>query len=112
MVSSKGKNNEVLGKRTRNTEVATFDEGASNGKNFIGEKGEVERLGDGRSTLENVQNGTVSRLDRHDGSGSSQDARVLDEVRSTQICGDANMLYDPCDCDHGRYISEGSRKVE
>jgi len=108
----RGKNNEVLGKRTRNTEVATFDEGASNGKDFIGKKGEVERLGDGRCTLENVQNGTVARLNGHDGSGSSQDARVLDEVRSTQIGADANMLYDPCDGDHGRYISEGSRKVE
>jgi hypothetical protein len=42
LVSSEGKFfNEVLGKRTSNTEVATFaievcDEGASNGKNFIG----------------------------------------------------------------------------
>jgi hypothetical protein len=105
-------NNEELGKRTRNTEVATFDEGASNGKNLIGKKGEVERLGDGRCALENVQNGAVARLDGHDGSGSSEDARILDEVRSTQIRGDANMLYDPCDGDHGRYISECSRKVE
>jgi hypothetical protein len=64
-------NNGVLGERTRNTEVATFDEGASNGKNLIGKKGEVERFGDGRCFLENVQNGTVARLDGYDGSGSS-----------------------------------------
>ena len=98
--------------RTRNTEVATFDEGASNGKNLIGEKGEVERIGDGRGLLEKVKHGTVARLDCQDGSGTSQDPLVLNEVRSTQIRGNANMLYDPCSCNHGRYISEDSRKVE
>ncbi len=54
------------------------------------------------SSLEDIQNGVVPRLDcrDHDGSGGSQDApRVLDMVRSTQtqIRANANILNDPCD---------------
>jgi len=100
------------GKRTGDTEVATFDERAGNSKNLIGKKWDVKRLRDGRSSLEDIQNGVVARLDSHDGSGGSQDARILDEVRSTQIRADAHILYDPCDRDHGRNVNEGSRKVE
>jgi hypothetical protein len=99
------------GKRTRNTEVTAFDEGASNGKNLTGTQGEVERCGDGRSTLEHVQHGTVARLDCHDASSISQDAWVSDEVRSTQIRPDANVLDDTRSRDHGLHIREHRRKV-
>lgn len=103
----------MLGKLTSNTEVAiSFHEALSNGKNLIGKQGEVKRFGDDRSTLENVQHRTVACLDGQDCGSSSQDARVLDKVRSTQISANANMLYDPCGRDHGRYISESRRKVE
>ena len=54
----------------------------------------------------------MAGLGCRDGGGSSQDARVSDEVRSTQISANANMLYYPCGRDHGLYISEDGRKVE
>jgi hypothetical protein len=69
-------------------------------------------LGDGCSTLEVVQEGTVARLDSQDGSGSGQGTRILDKVRSTKIRANANMLYDPCGRYHGGYISEDERKDE
>jgi len=54
----------VPGKRTGDTKVATFDEGAGNGKNLLGKQGDVEQLGDGRGTLENVQHGLVQSRNR------------------------------------------------
>ena len=100
------------GKCTCDTEVATFDEGAGNGKNLLGKEGYVEGLRDGRGALENVQQGLVARLDGHDGCGGSQNARVLDEVRSTKVRAHTDVFYDPSDCHHSRDIHEHAREVE
>ena len=102
---------EVLGKRTRKTElpsnIAACDESATNSNNLIGTQSQVERCGDGRTPPEYVQYGTVARLYCHDGSCISQDVRVSDEVRSAKIRAHASLLYDPCGRDQARYISEG-----
>jgi hypothetical protein len=94
------KKEEVLGKRTRDTErpsdIAAFDDLASNSKNLIGTQRQVERCGDGRTPPEHVQHGAVARLYCRDGSGISQDVRVSDEVRSAKIRAHASLLYDPC----------------
>lgn len=100
------------GKRTWDTEVATFDEGAGDGKNLLGKKGDVEGLRDGRGALEQVQHGLMARLDGHNGSGGSQDARVLDEVRSTKVRANADVFYESCDRHHSRDIHEHAREVE
>jgi hypothetical protein len=83
------------GERTRNTKAATLNERAGNGKNLLGKEGDVKRLGDGRGTRENVQYGLVAGFDGYDGSGGSQDIQVLNEVRGTKVCANADIFYDP-----------------
>lgn len=54
----------------------------------------------------------MSRLDCRDETGLSLDVWVSNGVQRTQICADANVLYQPRKRDHSRCTSEGSRKVE
>jgi len=99
-------------KRTLDTEVTAFDEAAGKGKNLIGKEGDVERLRDEREALEEVEEGLVARFDGHDGTGRSEDARVLDEVCSTKVRPDADVLHKLGDRHHGFDIHEHARKVE
>src|SRR5579863_7718489 len=77
--------------RTLDTDVTATDEGAGNSKNLVGKKGDVERLRDDRGSLEEVEDGLVARFDGRNGSGRSEDARVLDKVCSTKERPDADV---------------------
>jgi hypothetical protein len=85
---------------------------ASSGKNFTGRQRDVERLGYGRILVEQVPYTIVARLDCQDASSSSQDVRVLDEVRSTQIRADANTFYGLRGRQRSRCSSDETRNVE
>jgi len=54
----------------------------------------------------------VARFDGHDGSSRSQDARVLDEVCSTKVRSDTDVLHELGDRHHGCDIPEHTRKIE
>lgn len=100
------------GERTRNTKAAAFNETAGNGKNLLGKEGDVKRLGDGRGTRENVQNGLVARFDGYDGSGGSQDIQVLNEVRGTKVCANADIFYDSSGRQKSLGITEDTREIK
>lgn len=93
-------------RHTLDTEVTARDEGAGNGQNLRGSEGDVERLRDGRTALEDVQHGLVTRLDGEDGSGAREDAGVIDEMRSAKVGADADVLDDARERHHGRNIDE------
>ena len=98
--------------RTLDTEVTALDEATGNSKNLVGKERNIERLRDERIALEQVEEGLVARFDGHDGCGGSQNARVLDEVRSTKVRAHTDVFYDPSDCHHSRDIHEHAREVE
>ena len=54
----------------------------------------------------------MARFDGHDGSSRSQDARVLDEVCSTKVRSDTDVLHELGDRHHGCDIPEHTRKIE
>ena len=98
--------------RTLDTEVTALDEATGNSKNLVGKERNIERLRDERIALEQVEEGLVARFDGHDGSGRSEDARVLDEVCGTEVRPDTNVLNELGDRHHGRDVHEHARKVE
>ena len=99
-------------KRTLDAEVTALDEGAGKSKNLIGKEGNVERLRDRREALEEVEDGLMTRFDGHDGGSGGEDAGLLDEVRSTEVRANADVLDELREGHHGRDVGEHARKVE
>lgn len=54
----------------------------------------------------------MTGLDGQDGGSTSENNRVLDKVRSTEVCADADVLDDPRDLQHSVDISERAREVK
>jgi len=98
--------------RTLDPGVTALDERASDGKNLFESEGDVERLRDGRGAFEEVEDGLVTRFDGRNGSGHGEDARVSDELCSTEVRADADDLDKSGALQHGFDIGEQGRQVE
>lgn len=85
---------------------------AGNGEDFAGGEGDIEARGDGRTSVQDVQNGLVTSLNSDDGSSSSQEDWVADETSSTEVSCDTEVLDDTSDGGHGGDISQHGVEVE
>ena len=94
------------------TEVTALDEGTSESKDLWWSEGDVEGLGDGVGTVDNIQEGLVPGLDGEDGARSDEDTFIINDSGASQIGSDTNCLDDSCDRRHGFDIGEDAVKVE
>lgn len=99
-------------KRTRNTEVATRDEGASDCQHFRGHEGNIKRLGDGAALLEDVQEGLMTGLNGDDRGGSGQENGVGNEVSSSEVGRDTEVLNETGSGGHDFNTLESGVEVE
>jgi hypothetical protein len=98
--------------RTLDAGVTFFDERGDHGNDLAESEGGVERLRDGRGALEEVEDGLVTRFDGGDGSGHGEDARVTDEVGSTEVPAEADVLDESGARHHGWDIREQGRGLK
>jgi len=94
------------------TGLTGSDERGDDGNDLAESEGDVERLRDGRGALEEVEDGLMTRFDGGDGSGHGEDARVIDEVDSTEVPADADVLDESGARHHGWDIREQGRRVK
>lgn len=99
-------------KRTRDTKIASRDEGARDGKDFTGGEWDVERLRDRATTVEDVEDGLVTSLNSQDGSGSRQQHWVGDEMCGTEVRSNSEVLDETGGSGHGWHIVQCIAKVE
>lgn len=83
------------------------DEGNRERGSHAGSEGSVESLGNGDLGLDRPGEGLVAGLDSEDGSGSGEDTGVSDELSSTKVGTDTDVLEDGGELDHAGSIGEG-----
>lgn len=98
--------------RTGNWDLAARDEWAGDSKHLRGRERDIERLGDGGATVDDVQDRLVTSLDGQDRSRRSEQHGVGHQVRGTEVGTDTNVLNHTRGGSHGSYIDQYGREVE
>ena len=88
------------------TEIATGDERSSDGQNLTWGESKVERLGDGSSGTENIQDRLVAGLDGQNRTCGREEDGIGKEMGGSKVCGDADVFHDTSDGCHSRDVDQ------
>ena len=96
----------------RDTEVTTRNKRSSQSQNLARGESEIERLRDGSSGIENVQDRLVASFGGQNRTCGGEEDGIGKEVGGSEVRGDTDVLHKTSDTGHGRNVGQDFREVE
>jgi len=93
-------------------EVTTRNKWSSQSQNLTRGESEIERLWDGSSGIENVQDRLVASFGGQNRTCGGEEGGIGKEAGGSEVRGDADVLHKTSDTGHGRNVGQDFREVE